>query len=230
MLEILYEDRSLVIINKPPGLLVHRSMIASDVKEFALQLLRDQLGTHVHPAHRLDRKTSGALVFTKSKEALSYVRRQFEDLSVSKNYLAIVRGHTIGQATIDYPLKNEKEVLQEAVTHYSTIQHMEIPLPFGKHQTSRYSLIRCEPVTGRMHQLRKHFAHIMHPIIGDRPHGCNKQNKLFKERFQFTEMLLHSRGIKIQSPENEKRVEVEAPFFEEFVRVGKILGVDFQKA
>ncbi len=160
MLEILFQDKDIVAINKPHGLLVHRSPIAADASEFAIQILRDQIGQMVHPVHRLDRKTSGVLLFALNKEAERALQVKFDQKQIYKSYLAVLRGFVADEGTIDYPLKNEKEVIQEAVTHFKTLEKSEIPLVFGKHATSRYSLVLAEPETGRFHQLRKHFAHI----------------------------------------------------------------------
>lgn len=219
MLEILYQDVWVVAINKPPGLLVHRSPIACDVQEFAVQLLRDQLGQRVYPVHRLDRKTSGILLFALDEKCLPALQRQFSEKTVEKVYWAVVRGFAPDVQTIDYPLRREDGLLQEAVTHFRTVQRSEIPVPFGKHATSRYSLVEVRPQTGRMHQIRKHFAHIFHPIIGDRPHGCNKQNRLFLERWQLTEMLLHARSLSFRHPVTEMPMKLQASLFPEFERM-----------
>lgn len=214
----------MVAINKPHGLLVHRSPIASDASEFAVQLLRDQLGQRVYPVHRLDRKTGGVLLFALTEAMNTAMQRQFMDGSVQKTYLAIVRGYTPDELTIDYALRNDESgVFQDAVTHLKTIQRTEIPLPFGKHATSRYSLVELTPTTGRMHQLRKHMAHVLHPIIGDRPHGCNKQNKLFKDHFEMNTMLLHAQQIEFAHPTTAKRIVISTPWQAEFERMMKEL-------
>ena len=223
-LDILYQDQDLVAINKPHGLLVHRTSIARDADEFALQILRDQLETYVAPAHRLDRKTGGVLLFGLNQESLKESGRLFAENAVRKSYLAIVRGYTEDSAVIDYPLKKENGKLQEAVTHYRTLQHAEIAVPFGKHPTSRYSLVEVMPQTGRMHQIRKHFAHIFHPIIADRPHGCNKQNKHFKERWDMTSMLLHAHRLEFVHPINGQEISISAPLQPEFRRMADMMG------
>lgn len=219
ILDIIYHDKHLVAINKPHGLLVHRSSIANDVTEFALQILRDQLNRHVFPAHRLDRKTGGVLLFALDKETEKLMQTQFMDNKVSKKYLAIVRGHTPDEQDIDYPLRKENGTLQDAFTHYKTLARTELDVPLGNHPTSRYSLVQAQPQTGRMHQLRKHFSHIFHPIIGDRTHGCNKQNKLFKERWQMETMLLHATQLCFTHPITGAQIIIEAPLQDEFLRV-----------
>lgn len=218
-LEILYQDDYLIAINKPHGLLVHRSSIATNTDTFAVQELRNQIGKHVYPAHRLDRKTSGVLLFALDKNILPDLQAQFAAHNVQKSYWAILRGYTDDVGTIHYALTNDKGKPQDAITNYKTLQRTEIDVPFGKHLTSRYSLVEAKPVTGRMHQLRKHFAHILHPIIGDRPHGCNKQNKLFLEKWQMSTMLLHAQSLQFKHPVTGKEVEIVAHLHAEFQRM-----------
>lgn len=226
MLEIIYQDEHLIAINKPHGLLVHRSKIANDAKEFALQLLRDQIGRQVNPVHRLDRKTGGVLLFAFDKEVEIAMQKQFQEALVAKHYLAIVRGYTPPQMEIDYPLAKENGTLQEAQTSFVTLQQAEIPMAIGKHPTSRYSLVNANPKTGRMHQLRKHFAHIFHPIIGDRPHGCNKQNRYFKEHLQMDTMMLHASSLSFCHPVTSENTVIKAQVQEEFKRMMVLMGFD----
>lgn len=222
-LEILYRDNSLIAINKPHGLLVHKTGLAADSHEFALQILRDQIGQMVFPVHRLDRKTGGVLLFSLNQEMLVKTKALFENREIEKKYLAIVRGFTPLSGIIEYPLKNDKGKIQEAKTEFKTLEMVEIPLAFGKYQTQRYSLVEVTPYHGRMHQIRKHFAHIMHPIIGDRPHGCNKQNKLFKDKWKMETMMLHAGELKFKNPESEKDVKISARPGEEFFRTLDLL-------
>jgi tRNA pseudouridine65 synthase len=219
MLEIIYQDEYIVAINKPHGLLVHQSPIARDAEEFALQLLRDQIGQNVWPSHRLDRKTSGLLLFSLNKETDKLMQQVFRENKIKKKYLAIVRGHTSDEMEIDYPLRKENGTMQDALTFFKTLSSTEIDVPLGKHPTSRYSLIEAEPQTGRMHQLRKHFAHINHPIIGDRPHGCNKQNRHFKETWQMDTMLLHASELDFEHPVTNAPLQFKAGIQSEFERM-----------
>ncbi|HET8860481.1 pseudouridine synthase [Marivirga sp.] len=225
-LEIIYQDEYLVAINKPHGLLVHRTKIATEKDVFALQLLRDQLGQRVYPVHRIDRKTSGVLLFALDEENNSKTTALFRDQQLEKTYLAIVRGFTDSEGTIDYALKKENGQLQESVTHYKTLAQTEIPVPLGKFNTSRYSLLEVKPETGRMHQIRKHLAHIDHPIIADRPHGCNKQNKLFKENWQMDSMLLHAKELQFKHPVREENLNIKANISTEFERTLSFLNFE----
>lgn len=227
ILDILYQDEHLIAINKPAGLLVHRSPIASDASLFALQLLRDRIGKRVYPAHRLDRKTSGILLFSLDKTTDSEMQQLFAARQTDKVYLAVLRGYAPPEGEIDYPLKKENGGIQDALTRFWTLATAEIALPTGKHATSRYSFVKAKPETGRMHQLRRHFAHILHPIIGDRPHGCNKQNKLWKQTFNLGTMLLHASSLRFIHPITGHDVAIEAPLHPEFKRALSILNLPF---
>lgn len=223
-LQILFEDEFLIAIHKPNGLLVHRTKIAIDAEEFALQILRDQIGQRVYPTHRLDRKTSGVLLFAKDEETNREMQMQFMEQEVSKTYKSIVRGWTEDEGTIDYALTTDKGKVQDAITHYKTVERSEIDLPNGKFSTARFSLVELTPETGRMHQLRKHLAHIFHPIIGDRPHGCNKQNKLFLEHFSMIEMMLHAENLRFKHPKTGEVILVQSEIQGEFKRMLGELG------
>lgn len=218
-LDVLYQDEYIVAVNKPPGLLVHRTAMAADATVFALQMLRDQLGTPVYPAHRLDRKTSGVLLFSLHPDLDKILKKQFEEKKVTKTYHAIVRGYAPASLDIDYALRNEKGKSQAALTKWETLKLFEIDIPLGQHQTSRYSLVCLQPQTGRFHQLRKHAAHIRHPIIGDRPHGCNKQNRMWKHKFGMDQMLLHASELHIVHPVHKTPVKIAAPKSSVFSKV-----------
>lgn len=222
-LEIVYQDAYFVAINKPHGLLVHRTKLAKDASEFALQILRNQIGGHVYPCHRLDRKTSGVLLFAKDPESNKKMQKLFYETQVQKTYLTIIRGFSENNGIIDYALTREDGTIQEAITHYRTIINTEINLPFLKHATSRYSLVKVSPQTGRMHQIRKHMAHIFHPIIGDRPHGCNKQNKLFKENWNMNTMMLHAHSLAFNHPITKSKIMIKAKISNEFSRTIRFL-------
>lgn len=224
-LEIIYEDDDLVAINKPHGLLVHRSSIAADVEEFALQILRKQLGDeyYLYPIHRLDRKTSGVLLFGKHSEIVPIMKKQFDNRSIKKVYKAIVRGWLSGEALIDYPVKNDRGNAKEAISTYVSEALFEIPLAHGKFETSRYSLINLEPKTGRWHQLRQHMNHLRHPILGDRPHGCSKQNRLWKSTYGMTKMMLWAKEMTFTHPRKNSTIHIEAKASDEWNRVLDIL-------
>ena len=230
MLEILYQDEYIIAINKPSGLLVHKSFYARDASVFAVQELRNQIGgQYVYPIHRLDRKTSGVLLFALDKESLKIMNDSFATREVEKKYLAILRGWSPEEMTIDYDLTNDDGVKQNAITYFHRLQTTEIDLVYNNHPTSRYCLVEALPETGRMHQLRKHFKHVFHPILGSRPHGCNKQNKLWLENFGLKGMMLHAHQLVFNHPITNEKITLNAKFNEEFAKVGDILGLDLTK-
>jgi tRNA pseudouridine65 synthase len=228
-LEILYRDEWLIAINKPHDLLVHRTRIAKGAELFALQLLRDQIGLKVYPVHRLDRKTGGVLLFGLAPEIHKKLQGLFSRKETEKTYLAIVRGFTEDEDIIDYPLKKQNGKHQDAITRFRTLDRVELDIPFGKHRTSRYSLLELKPETGRTHQIRKHLAHINHPIIADRPEGCNKQNKLFKEKFGLMTMMLHAKEIQFSHPVSGDHMTITADLQAEFRRMIEALGFSYPK-
>lgn len=225
MLEIIYKDEEIVAINKPNGLLVHRSPIASRETVFAVQTLRDQLEQDVFLIHRLDRKTSGVLLFALNREVARELTEQFVDRTVSKRYLAIVRGYFPESVTVDYDLTNDRGKVQDAVTEFKRLCTTELDIPLGNHNTSRYSLIEARPFTGRQHQIRKHCSHLRHPIIGDRPYGCSKQNRLFKVRWNMMTSLLHAKELRLRHPVDGRELILEAGLNPEFVRMIGVLGL-----
>ena len=222
-LEIIYRGDYLVAINKPHGLLVHKSKYVGEADYFAVQLLRDQIGQYVWPCHRIDRKTSGVLLFSLDVNTNSLMQQQFANNQVVKRYISVVRGYTDSEGVVDYELINEKGKKQQAVTKYKTLKKAELNVPFGSFNTSRYSLVEVHPQTGRMHQIRKHFSHIFHPIIADRTHGCNKQNRLFKERWDMVTMMLHASEIKFTHPITKVDMCIKANISDEFKRVIEIM-------
>ncbi|GEO06668.1 tRNA pseudouridine(65) synthase TruC [Adhaeribacter aerolatus] len=230
MLEIIYDDAQYVAINKPNGLLVHRTRIAEEKKEFALQLLRDQLGYRLHPLHRLDRGTSGVLLFAKTPEAAAPLVQAFTERQPDKTYFAIVRGYAPEAGTIDSPIRPDKDhqhkPAQDAVTHYTRLATVELPIPVGRYQTARYSLVKIKPETGRMHQIRKHFAHLRHYIIGDKKHGDWRHNLMFLEQLNSPSLLLHAAALTFEHPFTGEIISLKAPAPENMQRLCRQFGWD----
>jgi tRNA pseudouridine65 synthase len=207
-LPILFQDDNYIAIHKPPGLLVHRTRISQDTR-FVLQILRNQIGQWVYPIHRLDRPTSGVLIFGLNSDAARLLAQEFEQRKVVKRYLAVVRGYTEEGGVIDYPLQEEKWTEpQPAVSEYRKLAQVELPHPVGRYQTARYSLLEIQPKTGRMHQIRKHMKHIFHPIVGDTTHGDGKQNALFRELFDVHRLLLMATELEFQHPYTTKQLSI----------------------
>lgn len=235
MLEILYQDEWLVAVNKPTGLLVHRSMIDRFETRFAMQMLRDQIGQHVYPLHRLDKPTSGVLLFALNADTARKVSEVFSARETEKEYLAVVRGYTDEEGIIDYPLKEELDrksdakavqdkAAQDALTAYRRMATVELPCPVGRYQSARYSLVQLKPSTGRKHQLRRHMKHIFHPIVGDTSHGDGKQNSFFRDHFDCHRLLLHAASLAFMHPETDTSLEIRAPLDATFSDLVAALG------
>ena len=211
ILPILYQDAHLVVIDKPAGLLVHRMEKSTD-RVFALQLLRDQLGRSVYPVHRLDRPTCGVLLFAFSPEMAARLIEDFTAHRIRKRYLAVVRGLTEEEGVIDHPLREDKAApSQECRTAYRRLATVELAVPVGPHPTARYSLVEAEPLTGRMHQLRRHLKHVAHPVIGDTQYGDSRHNLFFRERLNTDRLLLMARRLELRHPGTGEELHVEAP-------------------
>jgi tRNA pseudouridine65 synthase len=223
-LPILFQDPHYIAVHKPPGLLVHRTRISED-NRFLLQMLRNQIGQWVYPVHRLDRPTSGVLILGLEPDSARLLTQEFEHRRVEKSYLAVVRGYTDVQGIIDYSLREEKwKEPQEAVTEYRALAQAELPIPVGRYQTARYSLLEIKPRTGRMHQIRKHMKHIFHPIVGDTTHGDGKQNRLFRDEFGIQRLLLIATGLSFRHPYSGEemiiKTEPESDLLQLFSRLG----------
>lgn len=239
LLPILYQDEHLVVINKPSGLLVHPSEMDRYETQNAMKILRDQLGQWVYPIHRLDKPTSGTLLFSLSKESAQILSAHFFENRVSKSYLAIVRGFTKEQEQIDYPLKelwdkmtdqkaSREKPPQEAITYYERLAKIELPYPVGRYATARYSLLKIRPLTGRHRQIRRHLKHIFHPIVGDTSFGDGKQNEFFREKFQCHRLLLHAYTLVFMHPFSEKTISLSAPLDALFASI--VNALQFQSA
>lgn len=213
-LPVLFEDENYLAINKPVGVMVHKTPLERDPEAlFAVQILSEQLGIKVYPLHRIDRPTSGVLLFAKNAKAASLLQPQFAGTSIKKYYLSIVRGHMPDEhGFIDQPLaKDLVYEKQPALSEYWTLAKSEIPYASSsRYTTSRYSLVKVYPHTGRMHQIRRHFAHIRHYIIGDKTHGDNKQNKFFNRQFGMNLMLLHAWKMEFNHPIHHVPINIQA--------------------
>ncbi len=201
----------MVAVHKPSGLLVHRSLIDKRETQFAMQMVRDQIGQHVYTVHRLDRPTSGVLLMALSSEVARQLTEQFSERTVNKTYHAIVRGHTQPELTIDYALKEKLDKIadkharqdkpaQPAITEMQCLTTFELPFAVGRYSSARYSLVKLCPHTGRKHQLRRHMAHISHPIMGDTTHGDGKHNAFLRAQFGYQGLALCCSKLQLLHP------------------------------
>ncbi len=220
-LEILYQDEEIIAVNKPAGWFVHRSLLDPKVTDIVLQHLRDQVGRYLYPIHRLDRPTSGVLLFAFNEESARILSQSWQSHQVIKRYLAIVRGYLTESGEINEPLTVMKDKIadryegvkeaQEARSLYRGFNTVELPLSTGKYPTARYSLVELIPETGRKHQLRRHMNHIAHPIIGDTTHGDLRHNRLFSKHYGVDRLLLHAYQLEIIHPTKKTALQIRAP-------------------
>lgn len=224
--DILYQDKYCCVVNKPAGLLVHRTSMCKD-KEFLLQHVRDQLDCTLFPVHRLDRPTSGLVLFSTDKEHTSKFSELFSGRDITKTYIALVRGYTEDSGEIDYALKNKKKnnIEQDAFTEYTTLKTVEVPIAVGPYECSRYSLVKVIPRTGRMHQIRKHFAHIRHPLIGDKLYGDTKHNRMFKEKFYLHRLMLMAVQLEFTHPITNEKMNIQTALDRDFTTILIKLGM-----
>lgn len=222
-LEILFEDEYLIAINKPSGLLVHPSWIAPRGTPNLASMLKEYFdGGTPYTIHRLDRPTSGVILFGKEKRVAQEMNLQFAERKVNKTYLCMCRGYVPEQGTIDYALKeqldkiadkhaNQDKPAQDAVSHYRTLATVELDMAVGRYEKSRYSLVEVKPETGRKHQIRRHMKHIFHPIAGDTKHGDNKHNKALRQNYDLDRLMLMAREIEFEHPVSGQRLSITAP-------------------
>jgi len=230
VLEILYEDEYLVVINKPSGLLVHKSMIDKHEIYFAMKILSLQIGKWVYPVHRLDKPTSGVLLFALDSHTAKLMSEQFFSHTIEKTYIAIGRGYVEEAGMIKHALlekldkiahkdKSQDREAKEAVTAFKCLGKVEINASVGKYDTVRYSLVELKPKTGRKHQLRRHMKHINHHLLGDTKYGRGEHNKFVRERYEINRLMLHAISLEVKHPYTQEKLIFKAPLDEVFTRV-----------
>jgi tRNA pseudouridine65 synthase len=199
-IEVLHHDDAIVVVDKPSGLSVHRG--DDQGTSFALNLTRDAIGQWVYPVHRLDRATSGVLVFALSPEHARVLQGSFDARTVDKTYLALVRGKPPSKGIIDTPMeKREGGPKVEAVTEYQTLFMSDI---------ARVSLVEARPRTGRRHQIRRHLRRIDHPVAGDVRYGKGIENGSYRVDLGLYRLALHAKQLSFTHPATGKRVTYES--------------------
>lgn len=230
-MRILHRDERLLAVDKPPGLLVHRSPLDRGETRYALQQARALAGRRLWPVHRLDKATSGVLLFALDPDAARCVGAQFERQEVDKRYLAVVRGWPGESGDIDHPLIDEDEpgelaagAARAARTRWWRLATVELPHAVDRYPTARYALLALAPLTGRRHQLRRHLKHIAHPVVGDTTHGKGTHNRFFRERLGCARLLLACVGMRLRHPDDGRRIELAMPPGDDFAAVAATLG------
>ena len=222
-IDVIYEDKDIIVVNKPKGMVVHPANGNPDgtLVNAILAKCKDSLsgiGGEIRPGivHRLDKDTSGLLIIAKNDQAHINMSKQIQDRKVIKKYIALVKG-VIGEntATIDMPIarstKDRKKMAvdpkgKEAITHYKVLQRYD-----------KYTLLEIKIDTGRTHQIRVHMAYIGHPVVGDMQYSNGKNE------FGIEGQMLHSKYLEFEHPITGKRLKLEAPLPEYFEQVLKEL-------
>ncbi len=215
-LPVLYRDDRLLVVDKPSGMIVHRGWARDRV--VAMTLARDQVGRYVYPVHRLDRGTSGVLVFALDREAARQLQEAFAAGEVAKRYLALVRGIAPEHVLIDHAIpKSPGGPRVPAVTEIRRLAIFE-----------RYSLVEASPKTGRLHQIRRHLKHLSLPLIGDVRYGKGEHNRLFRQRFGLHRLVLHAVELELTHPASGRRLSCRAPLPEDLAGPFAAMGLDLR--
>lgn len=229
MVRILFEDADLCVVHKPAGLVVHRRARGSDRREPALlQAVRDTLHQRVYPVHRLDRATSGLVVFARCPEMAGRLSQQFRERTVGKQYQALVRGFLLSPRTVIAGLKKhspggapqtDTAGRLAAQTELVPTNWFEIPEPSDRYATTRCTCLTARPRTGRWHQIRRHLNHVSHPVIGDTAHGDHRRNRFFRDRLGADRLMLAAVRLQFRHPRTAVPLEIHCEPAEEFQRV-----------
>ena len=210
-------------MTKPPGVLVHRTGLDAGETRFALQMLRDQLGRKVWPVHRLDKGTSGVLLFALDADTARTLGMAFESgQGLQKTYRAVVRGWPLPEGLIDHALKRmpddmrtERLEVQPAQSRFTSLRRFELPIPHFLPQqgfaSTRCAEVALEPLTGRRHQLRRHMKHIAHPIIGDATHGKGPLNRAVADLLGLQRLWLHAQSLVLPHPISGQPLRLSSP-------------------
>jgi tRNA pseudouridine65 synthase len=214
-LSVLFCDEHLVVVNKPSGLLVHRGLGRD--RDVALTRVRDALGARVDPVHRLDRATSGALLFARSPDMSRALGALFADGAVEKTYRALVRGVPPAEGLIDHPVpRSEDGPRVDAVTAYRLL---------GASAVERCALVETVPRTGRFHQIRRHLKHLGHPLLGDANYGRGELNRSYRARYGLHRLALHACALAFVHPATGRTLRVVAAMPDDLAAPLRALGL-----
>ena len=214
----LHEDSRILVVDKPPGLLVHRTALDAHEHDSVVDRLERETGCRPWPVHRLDKGTSGVLVLARDADAARTLGVAFEAGGVAKRYLALVRGWPADAGRIDHPLARDPErpsagqPMRCAATRFAVLRRFDWPFAVdGRYPSARYALLEAFPETGRRHQIRRHFKHIGHPLIGDATHGKGPHNRAVAAWLGVARLWLHAARIELPHPDGGRTLCVDAP-------------------
>ncbi|MEO7430777.1 MAG: pseudouridine synthase [Dokdonella sp.] len=220
-LTLLHLDDDVVAVNKPAGIAVHRSHLVGADEDYVMDRLRLQVDGKLHAVHRLDRATSGVLLVARSAAMAAELGRQMMDRSVGKNYLAAVRGWPAEEGEIDYPLSGSslRGEAKAALTRWSRLATIEVPIAQGKYPQQRYALLDVRPQTGRYRQIRRHFHHLSHHLLGDTSHGRGDHNRLIRQYFGVHRLMLHASRLRVRHPASGEPLDLRAPLDDAWLKL-----------
>lgn len=211
-LQVLWQDDHLVAVHKPAGWLVHRTWLDAHETRFVMQTLRDQLGRHVYPVHRLDKGTSGVLLMALDPGSAKAMTQVFEAREASKDYVALVRGWPAPAVRVEHALKPddapEDALPQEAVTRFQRLATLQLDVPVDRYPSTRVALVQAQPETGRRNQIRRHLKHLAHPIIGDATHGKGAHNRWWAAQLGQQRLWLHAQCLTFVHPLTGREVTI----------------------
>ena len=212
-LTLIYQDTHLLAVHKSAGLLVHRTALDAHADDDLVTRLRAQTGAPVWPAHRLDKGTSGVLLLARDAATARQLGDGFAAASqgaarrIDKRYLALVRGWPAAAGEIDQPLARDPELPSTgqpqlpACTRWRVLQRLTLPLPMTPgHTDTRLALVEIQPLTGRRHQIRRHFKALAHPLIGDASHGKGPLNRALAAHIGHSRLWLHALQLSLAHP------------------------------
>jgi tRNA pseudouridine65 synthase len=215
MINILFKDEHLIIADKPSGLLVHPYWQETDEKACLMKMVRDQEGSYVYPANRLDRPVSGPVLFGLSSEIIKEIQFNWHLANTKKEYIAMVKGVIEEAGEFNFRLKNDKNITQKARTLYTPLANFK--------QTT---LVKVTIKTGRKHQIRRHFSRRCQNIIGDTKRGNSQLNHYFRDELGLERIFLHCHRLALEHPITEEMIDVRSPLSENLVLVLQNLGMD----
>jgi tRNA pseudouridine65 synthase len=219
-IDLLFVDEHIVVANKPCGLLVHRGWDNDD--DVALFRVRDAIGAYVYPIHRLDRGTSGALLFARSAEIAAALGTCLGTGGLERRYLALVRGRPPAAGVIDHPIPKgeDKDAARvPAVTQFRVVAQSAV---------DRCSLVEAIPHTGRLHQVRRHLRHLNHPLVGDVNYGSGEINRHYRATYNLHRLALHAHLLALDHPAGGGRMVVRAPMPDDLALPLAALGLPTQ--
>jgi RluA family pseudouridine synthase len=207
-IDILYEDEYYIVVDKPAPMLTHPTQENKKEKVNLLFRLRDQIGIKLYPIHRLDRPTSGVVIFAKIPKAVTLIKEIWSTDLVKKEYIALVKGVIQRGGKFEFPLKNENKNVQHAITNYNPIKVY-----------NEVTLVDVEIRTGRRHQIRRHFGRRMQHVVGDRRYGKKIHNNFYLDNFGLDRLFLHAHRLTFEHPYLLKKIIVNAPLAEDLQKV-----------